>query len=106
VPWRKEVEKWASTIKEILTVAADVLENIGNYVPGYAGQGYQIKPALAGIRAGMIGSIQTAVAEYEENLVDFINDIRFDLSYPDLPFVVANTGIGGLSGKAIRMLWL
>ena len=31
---------------------------------------------------------------------DLINDIRFDLSYPDLPFVVANTGIGGGMGRA------
>jgi hypothetical protein len=91
--------------QEILTVAADVLENIGNYVPGYAGQGYQI--AGFGWHQGWNDRVNsTAVAEYEENLVDFINDIRFDLSYPDLPFVVANTGIGGLSESNTNALAL
>lgn len=37
----------------------------------------------------------TAVNEYEENMADFISDIRVDLNAPDLPFVIANTGMSG-----------
>lgn len=33
--------------------------------------------------------------EYEENLTDFIVDVRNDLGVPNLPFVIAETGHGG-----------
>ncbi|MEX0866637.1 MAG: sialate O-acetylesterase, partial [Pirellulales bacterium] len=38
---------------------------------------------------------QTAVDAYESNMVNFVNDIRKDLGVERLPFVIANTGIGG-----------
>ena len=34
-------------------------------------------------------------AEYETNMVHFIHDIRKDLGVPALPFVIAETGMGG-----------
>ena len=78
---------------------------VDELVPGYAGQGYQIQGF--GWHQGWNDRVnQSAVDEYEENLVDFINDIRFDLSYPALPFVVANTGIGGAAETNTRALAL
>ncbi|MGI9241401.1 MAG: sialate O-acetylesterase [Verrucomicrobiales bacterium] len=36
-----------------------------------------------------------AVAEYEENLVNFANDVRAEFSLPDLAFVIGELGNGG-----------
>src|SRR5206468_11198208 len=34
-------------------------------------------------------------AEYESNMAHFISDLRKDLGVPALPFVIAETGMGG-----------
>ena len=79
----------------MLEEVQNALDNIGTYVPGYAGEGYTMMGF--GWHQGWNDRINTTfVNEYDENLVDFINDVRFDLAAADLPFVVANTGIGGL----------
>lgn len=79
---------------EILNNVENALSNIGNYVPGYAGQGYELQGF--GWHQGWNDRVNAAAtAEYEVNMVDFINDIRFDLGAAQLPFVIANTGIGG-----------
>ena len=46
------------------------------------------------------------VAEYENNMANFIRDIRKDLNAPNLPFVIAETGMGGLEEKNERALAL
>ena len=38
---------------------------------------------------------QQAVDVYEDNMAHFIRDIRKDFGLPKLPFVIANTGMGG-----------
>lgn len=77
---------------QMLTEVNNVLSNIGTYVPGYAGQGYDIQGF--GWHQGFNDRINSAaVAEYEENLVDFINDVRFDLGASNLPFVLATTSM-------------
>ncbi|MFN3168897.1 MAG: sialate O-acetylesterase [Phycisphaeraceae bacterium] len=44
--------------------------------------------------------------EYEANMADFINDVRDALSEPDLPFVIATTGMSGWSETHPRALSL
>lgn len=44
------------------------------------------------------------VAEYEQNMANFIRDVRKDLGKPRLPFVIAETGMGGLEEKNPRAL--
>lgn len=44
------------------------------------------------------------VAEYEKNMGNFIRDIRKDLGAPNLPFVIAETGMGGAEEKNERAL--
>lgn len=81
---------------EIFNVLRDVLGDIDSYVLAYAGQSYQF--VGFGWHQGWNDRVnQKAVDEYEENLVDLINDVRAELGMPGLPFVVANTGIGGPS---------
>jgi hypothetical protein len=49
---------------------------------------------------------QSFVDEYEKNLAHFIRDIRNDLGVPHLPFVLSETGMGGLDEKNPRALKL
>jgi len=89
---------------DMLSEVSSVLGNIGAHVPGYAGQGYELKGF--GWHQGWNDRVNGVfVSEYEENMVDFINDVRFDLGASDLPFVVANTGIGGtgITGDALTL---
>lgn len=43
---------------------------------------------------------------YEENMIQFIKDIRYDLGKPTLPFVIAETGMSGPEEKHPRALSL
>jgi alpha-galactosidase len=43
-------------------------------------------------------------AEYEQNMVHFIHDMRRDLGVPNLPFVIAETGMSGWEEKHPRAL--
>lgn len=44
------------------------------------------------------------VKEYEQNMANFIRDVRKDLGTPNLPFVIAETGMGGRDEKNQRAL--
>jgi len=82
-----------------------VLENLASEFPDYAGQGIEI--VGFGWHQGWNDRInQTYVDEYEQNLENLINDVREDLDAPDLPFVVANTGMGGwdATGRAVELM--
>ena len=44
------------------------------------------------------------VAEYETNMVNFINDVRKDFDAPNLPFVIGGSGFGGWGQTVPRRL--
>jgi autotransporter-associated beta strand protein len=69
-----------------------VLNNLSTYYPGYDGGGYEL--AGFGWHQGWNDRVDaSAVAEYESNLANLINDIRAEFNVPALPFVIANTGM-------------
>lgn len=79
--------------RETLTLTKAALANIKDLVPGSDG-----KYVLAGFgwHQGWNDRISDKFnAEYESNMVHFIRDIRKDLGAPGLPFVIAETGMGG-----------
>jgi alpha-galactosidase len=79
---------------EILRHVKEITGNLKKYYPGYAGKGYEI--VGFGWHQGWNDRInQTAVDAYEKNMVNFVKDIRKDLGVEKLPFVIANTGMGG-----------
>ncbi|MGB6220274.1 sialate O-acetylesterase [Haloferula sp.] len=79
---------------EILRHVREVTGNLKKYFPDYAGNGYEI--VGFGWHQGWNDRInQDAVDAYEDNMVRFVKDIRKDLGIENLPFVIANTGIGG-----------
>ncbi len=91
--------------QEMLRIVNDVTSNLATYFPDYDGQGFEI--AGFGWHQGWNDRVsQTFTDEYEVNLANLIRDVRKDLGIIDLPFVVANTGIAGLSESQPRALAL
>ena len=79
---------------EVLRHVKEITGDLKKHFPSYAGKGYEL--VGFGWHQGWNDRIdQKAVDAYESNLVHFIKDIRKDLNVPELPFVIANTGIGG-----------
>jgi hypothetical protein len=81
--------------KEVLRLVNEATNNLGTYFPDYEASGsYEI----AGIcwHQGWNDRVTPAFsADYEVNMANFINDIRNDLQVPELPFVIATTGMDG-----------
>lgn len=79
---------------EVLRHVKEITGNLKKYYPNYAGKGYEL--VGFGWHQGWNDRInQKAVDVYEKNMVNFIVDIRKDLGIDNLPFVIANTGMGG-----------
>ncbi|MDE2507061.1 MAG: sialate O-acetylesterase [Planctomycetota bacterium] len=82
---------------KMLKEVREALANLAADFPDYDGSGY----VLAGFvwYQGWNDGVdpQTAVPEYEQNLVNFIKDVRKDLNAPNLPFV-----IGELTGPWVE----
>jgi alpha-galactosidase len=71
-----------------------ITSNLKKYYPSYEGNGYEI--VGFGWHQGWNDRINAdAVDAYEQNMVNFIKDMREDLGVEKLPFVIANTGING-----------
>lgn len=70
----------------------DALSNLGSEFPEFAGMGYQI--VGFGWHQGYSDRINaTYSAAYEANLVDLIRDLRAEFERPNLPIVIATTGM-------------
>lgn len=79
---------------EVLRHVKEITGHLKKYYPDYSGQGYEI--VGFGWHQGWNDRInQQAVDAYEQNMVNFVKDIRKDLGIEKLPFVIANTGMGG-----------
>jgi alpha-galactosidase len=79
---------------EILRHVKEITGNLKKYYPDYDGKGYEI--VGFGWHQGWNDRInQQAVDVYEQNMVNFVKDIRNDLAIENMPFVIANTGMGG-----------
>lgn len=79
---------------EVVRHVQEITGNLKKYDPHYSGKGYEI--VGFGWHQGWNDRIsQPAVDVYEENMVNFVNDMRKDLKIEKLPFVIANTGMGG-----------
>jgi alpha-galactosidase len=75
-----------------------VLANLATYYPAYTGGGYEI--AGFGWHQGW-NDLGEATSVYETNLVNLIKDLRTQFSVPNLPVVIANTGMANGSGGTV-----
>lgn len=90
-----EVEKtFGLTYRAMLTEVRETLTNLGEHFPDYKGQGFQI--------AGFVWfSGWTDMVKdnpfYAEHLAHFIRDVRREFNAPNLPFIIGQMGVGGIS---------
>ncbi len=90
--------------RETLALTKAALANIKERVPGSDGR-YEI--AGFGWHQGWNDRISDKFnAEYEANMANFIRDMRKDLGVPNMPFVIAETGMSGTEEKHPRALSL
>lgn len=90
--------------RETLMLTKAALAKVKELVPGSDGR-YEL--AGFGWHQGWNDRINDKFnAEYEENMANFIRDIRKDLGVPALPFVIAETGMSGPEEKHPRALSL
>lgn len=88
---------------EVIQGTRNAMQNIAADFPELKGR----TPQLVGFgwHQGWNDRINDAfVQEYEQNMANFIRDMRKDLGVPKLPFVIAETGMGGLEEKNERAL--
>jgi arylsulfatase A-like enzyme len=90
---------------QIVNRTRNVLGELHKKSPSFKGRGYQI--AGFGWHQGWNDRINPSYTdEYEKNLANFIRDLRKDLGVKNLPFVIAETGMGGPGEKDRRALAL
>ena len=76
----------------IIDNTREVLSNLDSEFPEWSGQGYEI--VGFGWHQGFNDRISaTFSAEYKDNLPDLISDVREVFNRPNLPFVIASTGM-------------
>jgi hypothetical protein len=82
-----------------------VLKDIKVHFPEYDGRGYEL--VGFGWHQGWNDRVNQAHNDaYEENMANFIRDVRKELGVKDLPFVIAETGMSGHEEKHPRALSL
>ncbi len=90
---------------QLITKTKEVLANAKTLFPQFAGR--ELELAGFGWHQGWNDRInQQFNDEYEQNMVHFIADVRADLDAPELPFVIAETGMTGPDEKHPRALSL
>lgn len=91
--------------KEIVERTRAILKDLKSQFPELGGRGYEL--AGFGWHQGWNDRIDQAFNdEYEKNMANFIRDIRKDLGKPNLPFVIAETGMSGPEERHPRALSL
>jgi alpha-galactosidase len=89
---------------EMFTHVKGLLDDLKTEFPQYR-SGYEI--AGFGWHQGWNdGCDQAATQEYEQNLANFIRDVRKELGIAKLPFVIADSGFGGKDEKNARRLMI
>ncbi len=91
--------------QELLKHTQETLGNIESLFPEYKDR----EPELVGFgwHQGWNDRVNQAFNDaYEQNMANFIRDIRKDLNAPNLPFVIAETGMSGHEEKHPRALSL
>ncbi|MGJ8725678.1 MAG: sialate O-acetylesterase [Roseibacillus sp.] len=79
---------------QVVAHVGEVTNNLKTYFPEHSGEEFEL--VGFGWHQGWNDRINAdAVDAYEKNMVNFVKDMRKDLGDEALPFVIANTGMGG-----------
>lgn len=90
---------------EMLGYAKEVLGNLGKHFPDLKGRAHEVV-GFGWHQGWNDGCGMPATLEYEKNLANFIRDVRKELGIKNLPFVIADSGFGGVNQKVDRRLLL
>ncbi len=85
----------------VLEDTKGVLASLRKKFPSYRGRRYEIV-GFFWHQGWNDGCNNAFAAEYEENMVNFVNDMRKDLKLPKLPFIIATSGMGGKGQKVVK----
>ena len=89
--------------KEMIGHVEDVLGKLGESFPELEGRGHEVV-GFGWHQGWNDGCGMPATLEYEKNLANFVRDVRRDLGVKHLPFVIADSGFGGVKQKVDRRL--
>ena len=93
---------FGATYRDMLKEVHSTLADLKTLFPVYQNQGYQIRGFIW--FQGWNDMIDdAATAEYTINLSHLIQDVRKDFDAPNLPFVVAQMGVGGVDGADAKI---
>jgi len=81
--------------KQMIEEVKSTLANLKTHFPDYDGRGYEIA-GLVWFQGFNDVINDTFRAEYGENMVNFVRDVRKDLGVPDLPIVIGELGMAGV----------
>lgn len=88
-------EKYGATYREMMQEIRETLDQIEKYVtPGASENGYELSGFVWFQGFNDIINAEFS-AEYEQNLINFIEDVRNDLGVDDLPFIIGELGQQG-----------
>jgi alpha-galactosidase len=90
---------FGKSYREMLTEVKTTLADIKKVYPDYKDQGYELG-GFAWFQGWNDMIDAAATAEYADNLVHFIQDVRKDLDAPKLPFVIGQMGVDGEKANA------
>ena len=82
-------------LTEMITILQDTIDNLQTIVPTYDGE-YSVE-AFHWLHGLTDAASPDMLAEYETNLLNFIQEIRDELKKPDLPFFIGELGMQGIS---------
>ena len=92
---RSGADKWEGLEYRLMVEGVrKTLDRIDKIVPGYQGQGYEIA-GFGWFQGHKDSGAEESIAEYEQHLVNLINDVRKEFNVPKMPAVVATVGFGG-----------
>lgn len=91
--------------RAMLKHVREVLSDIKAHFPDYADKGYELLGV--GWHQGWNDRVNQSFNDhYQSNLANMIRDLRKDLKSPNLPFVIAETGMSGFEEKHPRAVSL
>lgn len=89
----------------LVDMTKDVMRDMATHFPALEGRTFEL--AGIGWHQGWNDRVNQAFNDaYEENLSNLIRDLRTELDSPELPFVIAETGMSGKDEKHPRALSL
>ena len=83
---------------KMLAEVREALAGLKKHIPDYDGRGYQLA-GFVWFQGWNDMCTPPAVPEYEQNLVNLIEDLRKELKAPNLPVVIGELGNGGRNAR-------